>query len=195
MNEKPKRPGRPPKAANSRVGNLTFRIHDSVRAHLARSASITGRTLTEEVEDRVQRSVRVEEQAFGGPQTYDLMLSVAARLRTYERRFGKHWSEIDDERFYRAASRCFREEIEAFQADLFRPLTLDEANRYAEESDEPPFTDEQLAAEGIRSAEDTNPSEWRSQDDWELPPDPADVRVAASATEVVLAKPRRKPRG
>jgi hypothetical protein len=53
-----KRIGRPPKAASERKGNaLAFRARPALRAALDRAASASGRSLSEEVEWRLERSV------------------------------------------------------------------------------------------------------------------------------------------
>lgn len=55
----PKRRGRPPKApADRKGGNITFRAHPDFRAKLEDAAAQSGRTITQEVELRVERSFR-----------------------------------------------------------------------------------------------------------------------------------------
>lgn len=60
----PKRRGRPPKAADERKGaNLTFRTRADFRARLEEAAEKSGRSVTEEVELRVERSFEADATA------------------------------------------------------------------------------------------------------------------------------------
>lgn len=57
----PKRRGRPPKsAAGPKVGTLTFRTRADFRERLEQAAAQTGRSVTEEVELRVERSFEID---------------------------------------------------------------------------------------------------------------------------------------
>lgn len=57
----PKRRGRPPKPAEERKGsNLTFRTRSDFRDRLEQAAAQSGRSVTEEVELRVERSFEVD---------------------------------------------------------------------------------------------------------------------------------------
>ncbi|MBY0298906.1 MAG: hypothetical protein K2X71_23200 [Methylobacterium sp.] len=60
----PKRVGRPPKAeADRKDGNITFRTRAGLRERLAASASMSGRSMSEEVEKRLEKSYDLEDIA------------------------------------------------------------------------------------------------------------------------------------
>jgi hypothetical protein len=59
--EQPKRRGRPPKSsAGPKVGSLTFRTRADFRERLEQAAAQSGRSVTEEVELRVERSFEID---------------------------------------------------------------------------------------------------------------------------------------
>lgn len=62
----PKRRGRPPKPADERKGaNLTFRTRADFRERLEQAAQQSGRSVTEEVELRVERSFEIDRMIRG----------------------------------------------------------------------------------------------------------------------------------
>jgi hypothetical protein len=60
--EQPKRRGRPPKyAGEGKRQNFSFRIRDAVRERLVKTVDETGRSLSEEIEWRIERSYEWED--------------------------------------------------------------------------------------------------------------------------------------
>jgi hypothetical protein len=60
--EKPRR-GRPPKAGVPKRGSFNTRIRDSVKARLEDAAREAGRSLSEEIETRLERSFDIDRMA------------------------------------------------------------------------------------------------------------------------------------
>jgi hypothetical protein len=75
---KPKRRGRPPKAEGlRRSGNFTFRLRDNLRAQLVVDAKAHERSISEEIERRVEASYEHE--------ALEAMLRRVVREETHER--------------------------------------------------------------------------------------------------------------
>ena len=54
--------GRPPKAEGERKGrNLTFRVRENLRARLQQAADVSGRSISEEIESRVEATFRSQD--------------------------------------------------------------------------------------------------------------------------------------
>lgn len=83
----PKRRGRPPKPEADRKGsNLTFRTRGDLRDQLAAASEASGRSISEEIEDRLARSFEAERRAaldaalLGGGRNLEILQTMAAVL-------------------------------------------------------------------------------------------------------------------
>lgn len=89
--------GRP---SQGKQGNITFRTRGDLRKNLVRAATATGRSLSEEVEHRLDQSFSsagIIGELFGGRHTLDLVLAIAATLRGLEIELGRRWdSDLND---------------------------------------------------------------------------------------------------
>lgn len=113
MSKPVKKRGRPAKFKGERTrGSLTIRLRDRVREDLEGAAAASQRSLSEEVEYRLELSLShrdyLEEQ--WGRDVYALAQSLAQSLWHIERFTGKRWVEDDetDETFRRTADQLFR---------------------------------------------------------------------------------------
>jgi predicted DNA-binding protein len=96
--EQPKRRGRPPKyAGEGKRQNFSFRIRDKVRDRLIEAVADTGRTLSEEIEHRIEQSfnqVDVENILnfyFGAKDTIDLLKEIAPYINYHIAVNKKSW--------------------------------------------------------------------------------------------------------
>ena len=82
--DKPKR-GRPPKAAEDRAGAVIhFRVRGNYREELEKAAKLANRSLSEECEARLNRSVQREAalaEMFGSPDQQELLLAIGSAVR------------------------------------------------------------------------------------------------------------------
>lgn len=78
MSEPPRRVGRPRKPQNE-VKRTTFgaHLHPEMRDYLAAQADRSGRSVSEEIEDRLETS-RMADDAWGGPRVVALLRILAA---------------------------------------------------------------------------------------------------------------------
>lgn len=94
MSEQQKRRGRPAKAPSERKrGNLTFRVRDDLRAALEEAAAQSDRSLSEEIEYRLELSLGQREalKEEWGPDAFAIAESIAKSLQHIERYTGKRW--------------------------------------------------------------------------------------------------------
>jgi hypothetical protein len=95
-NEEPKKRGRPAKFANERTrGSLTVRLRDEVRNALEQSAIKYGRSLSEEIETRMEISLASIQQIKyeWGDDLFRIASAMAASLSHIEGQTGKSWFE------------------------------------------------------------------------------------------------------
>ena len=101
-----KKRGRPPVAPELRKrNNVTIRLRDQLKASLESDAQENGRSLSEEIEARLERSLEEQREAdriiqfvhddFGGKQAYDYMSLLATFARGL---FGDDWHTTPDQR-------------------------------------------------------------------------------------------------
>ncbi|GEP00025.1 hypothetical protein [Methylobacterium haplocladii] len=99
--EAPKKRGRPAKFAGERTrGPLTVRLRDEVRSDLERGAVQNGRSLSEEIETRMEISLAQKNQLRfeWGNDVFRIATAMAASLSGIEDWAGKRWDE--DEQAY-----------------------------------------------------------------------------------------------
>jgi len=92
--------GRPtlPKAERKR-GILAFRARDDLRQVLTDAAKLSGRSVSEEIEHRLEQSFETADliagafRAASGEANGDLMRAIATAIWLIERRTGKKWNE------------------------------------------------------------------------------------------------------
>jgi hypothetical protein len=104
--EEPKRrPGRPRKyPVEGKRQNLTFRLGEDTRRRLLEASSQRGRSLSEEIELRIEKSFETPElignvvqstlaSFFGGEHTAKIVQLVAVAIMLVERETGKKWMD------------------------------------------------------------------------------------------------------
>ena len=104
--EAPKKRGRPAKFAGERTrGSLTVRLRDEVRSELERAATKYGRSLSEEIETRMELSLAQKAQLKfeWGEDYYNIASRTAAALSYIEDIYGCRWHESE------AVTRVFKE--------------------------------------------------------------------------------------
>lgn len=89
--------GRPRKPdGEKRRNNVTIRMRDDVKRRMEEGAYSEGRSLSEEVEARIEGSLSREDdlvERFGGIGQYRWMLLLAATLQMVEKSTGEKWDE------------------------------------------------------------------------------------------------------
>jgi hypothetical protein len=123
---KPRPKGRPPKPeADRKRTNFTMRVRDELRDQLRAAAAASGRSVSEEIEHRLERSFS-EDQAFqwalGGEHNERFMRAFTIAAWLIETRTGKKWHE-DDETMHEV-----RFAASAIIAAIRRKLTPHEAD-------------------------------------------------------------------
>lgn len=105
-----RRPGRPvdPDSKRQTGKNLTIRVRGGMHEKLRQAAEQSERSLSEEVERRLEESFVNPTTAFFGSDPYgaDLFLALSAAAKLTERFVGTHWTE--DPRAARAMGEAFR---------------------------------------------------------------------------------------
>lgn len=94
--ETPKRRGRPAKFAGERTrGPLTVRLRDEIRNELEQAATKHGRSLSEEIESRMEVSFAFSQQIKHdwGDDVFRIASAMAASLSRIEDWTGKQWLE------------------------------------------------------------------------------------------------------
>lgn len=125
MDEHKKKRGRPPKAdATTHRGNVTVRMPDDLKARLAEAAERHGRSLSEEIHDRLEESI-VTETRLGGREVANLSaflasamqygLEMGAKARGFRDRNPDAW--ITDPFCYAAAAKAVEGALEARRPD------------------------------------------------------------------------------
>ena len=93
-----KRIGRPPKAKEDRKAvNFTFRSRGQMRERLQEARMASGRSISEEIEHRLEESFRTEE-IYGGPRFSALFRILASHIALARAKAGEHWAENDQVR-------------------------------------------------------------------------------------------------
>jgi hypothetical protein len=90
-NEK-KQTGRPREKTEAKRSAIAVRTTPDVKARLVEAAKKSGRSLTQEIELRLERSVEAEDHA-GGPATAALVQAIIADIAAIEAITGKSWAE------------------------------------------------------------------------------------------------------
>src|SRR5262249_50639139 len=88
--------GRPPlPKAERKRGVLGFRARDDLRQWLTDDAKLSGRSVSEEIEHRLEQSFEIADsfRAAFGETNGDLMRAIATVIWLIERRTGKKWNE------------------------------------------------------------------------------------------------------
>lgn len=90
----PKSRGRPPKFAGERTrGSLTIRLRDRVRDEVQHAATRYGRSLSEEIEDRLELSIAKKDQLTfeWGDDFMAIATAMASALARLEDLYGRKW--------------------------------------------------------------------------------------------------------
>ncbi len=91
------RPALPP--GKKRLSSTGFRPTPEIRAKLEAAARENGRSLSQEIESRLERSLGQEEdlyRSFGGKHIYALARILAAAVMAAESQTGKRWQEHEE---------------------------------------------------------------------------------------------------
>jgi hypothetical protein len=96
-NAKPRRRGRPPLPDSERKGgsNITFRARESLRERLANAAELVERSISEEVEHRLNQSFTERDviaRAFGREQA-DLVKAIGIGLQIIDAKMKTRWGD------------------------------------------------------------------------------------------------------
>lgn len=97
--ESPKKRGRPAKFAGERTrGALTVRLRDEVRSDLEQAATRNGRSLSEEIETRMEISLAQKNQLKHewGEDFFQIAAAMAASLSRIEDHTGSLWTDNDE---------------------------------------------------------------------------------------------------
>jgi Arc-like DNA binding domain len=87
---KPARRGRPPlKSGEAKRASFNTRLRNALKEHLEESARAAGRSLSEEIESRLERSFDRTESLLGGREYDALFQMMVAAARVIEARLGK----------------------------------------------------------------------------------------------------------
>jgi hypothetical protein len=111
-----KRIGRPPKSQEDRKGvNFTFRSRGQMRERLQEAATVSGRSISEEIEHRLEDSFRNEE-IYGGPHLSAVFRLLADHKALAEAKAGKPWTESDfvQDEIAKAFAQLIAKEIPGF---------------------------------------------------------------------------------
>ena len=114
------KPGRPPRRAGEKLSkNRTFRIRGNLDARLQEAASVSGRSVSEEIEYQLELAVSHRDylKSSWGEDVYNIALSAARSLASIETFTGKRW--VEDERTYSLFQRTL-----AQLAQNYRDLVL-----------------------------------------------------------------------
>ena len=112
---KPSRRGRPPlKSGEAKRASFNTRLRNTLKEQLEESARAAGRSLSEEIESRLERSFDRTE-SLGGPEYEALFQMMAAAARVIEFRLGK--SPFSDPEASGVARNAWRQIIHSVTAD------------------------------------------------------------------------------
>jgi hypothetical protein len=88
--------GRPPKHEGERLSkNRTFRVRGTLDEQLEAAAQKAGRSVSEEIERRLDDSFKRIEELYGGPHLSATFRILADNLALVEAKFGERWVESD----------------------------------------------------------------------------------------------------
>ena len=130
--QKPRKMGRPPlPPGEKKLPSMGFRPTPGLRASLEDAARRQGRSVSKEIESRLERSVQSDE-AMGGAELYALFRLLGAAANLVEAKMGKEWSA--DIETYFAVKEAWRPIIE-FAGP---PMTLQFMNKLESAERRPP---------------------------------------------------------
>jgi hypothetical protein len=92
------RGGRPTERDEAKRAPINMRITPATRSALDAAAAREGRSLAQEIEQRLERSLELE-KAQGGPATAALVATIVADIAEIERLTGKSWA-VDNETYF-----------------------------------------------------------------------------------------------
>src|SRR5262249_31350427 len=88
--------GRPPKHEGERLSkNRTFRVRGTLDEQLEAAAQKAGRSVSEEIERRLDDSFKRIEELYGGPHLSATFRILADNLALVKAKFGERWAEND----------------------------------------------------------------------------------------------------
>jgi hypothetical protein len=88
--------GRPPKHEGERLSkNRTFRVRGTLDEQLEAAAQKAGRSVSEEIERRLDDSFKRIEELYGGPHLSATFRILADNLALVKAKFGERWAESD----------------------------------------------------------------------------------------------------
>jgi predicted HicB family RNase H-like nuclease len=94
--EKQSKLGRPPKHEGERLSkNRTFRVRGTLDEQLEAAAQKAGRSVSEEIERRLDDSFKRIEELYGGPHLSATFRILADNLALVKAQFGERWAESD----------------------------------------------------------------------------------------------------
>jgi hypothetical protein len=128
---KPSRRGRPPlKSGEAKRASFNTRLRNTLKERLEESARAAGRSLSEEIESRLERSFDRTE-SLGGPEYEALFQMMAAAARVIEFRLGK--SPLSDPEGSGVARNAWRQIIQSVTADPLEGEVYKESLRITDE--------------------------------------------------------------
>jgi hypothetical protein len=128
---KPSRRGRPPlKSGEAKRASFNTRLRNTLKERLEESARAAGRSLSEEIESRLERSFDRTE-SLGGPEYEALFQMMAAAARVIEFRLGK--SPFSDPEGSGVARNAWRQIIQSVTADPLEGEVYKESLRITDE--------------------------------------------------------------
>lgn len=119
--------GRPSERDEPKRAAIAVRTTPTIKARLSDAAEARGRSITQEVEARIEQSFDLED-SLGGPQTMALMIELARQIAKAEVATGKAWHR--DTKTHRAGLKLVET---ALKASRPRPEKYDEGQRLAQE--------------------------------------------------------------
>jgi len=113
---------------------IPIRTTEEIREKLQAAADWAGRSLTQEIEQRLERSVIAEDE-LGGPKRTRFIRSLAARIDQAESATGKSW--VVDVATYTAAVNLMEKEIEGQRPDYINAAAITAAFHDVKQSRKP----------------------------------------------------------
>jgi hypothetical protein len=122
--------GRPPKHEGERLSkNRTFRVRGTLDEQLEAAAQKAGRSVSEEIERRLEDSFKRIEELYGGPHFSATFRILADSLALVKAKFGERWAESDFA--LSQLGRAFAEVI-AREVPGFRSVTIQTEGKLGE---------------------------------------------------------------
>ena len=133
---KRKKRGRPAlPAAERKLSSMGFRPTPALRADLERAAEDNGRSVSQEIQSRLERSF-LDEGALGGPELYELFRILAGTAKLVEARTQKRW--FDDWKTALAVQTAWKRLTIAFMPKVPAKQIVAEIDRMAPKPSEMP---------------------------------------------------------